>query len=122
MAKKTEQKNVTPDGGKMPKPLNEPKGKTDATKKTEDAPGVVDLTGIDPENPVVTLDEPEADPPHPTQPAVDAIAEEIPDDCDARPIVLTNIQWDAIDRQAKRGKMTPSQWLRRFLHPYLRRG
>jgi hypothetical protein len=48
--------------------------------------------------------------------------EEIPPGHSARTIILSDEQWSAVDRQATRNKSTGSQWLRRFLHPYLRRG
>jgi hypothetical protein len=58
-------------------------------------------------------------------PAGDGIletTEEIPPGHSARTIIHSDEQWSAIDRQATRNKSTGSQWLRRFLHPYLRRG
>jgi hypothetical protein len=76
-------------------------------------PGVVDMTDVEPT--IVTIGEPTNQPTN--QPT-----EEIPPGHSARTIILSDEQWSAIDRQATRNKSTGSQWLRRFLRPYLRRG
>lgn len=39
-----------------------------------------------------------------------------------RLIELTDAQWETVERLAKRSNLSPSEWLRRFLTPYLRRG
>jgi hypothetical protein len=60
---------------------------------------------------------------YPSPPEADAAeGSGVPPGMASRSVVLTNDHWAAIDKQAGRGKITDSEWLRRFLHPYLRRG